>query len=108
MKQCDFPVRSAIPQMRPFPDEYNSSKACNDADPCTTVRQRVHRLYLAVPLDAQAGAAVHTGLSPGLSPDLVGALHGDAVEVSACANRHVWETGHSLYDHLQSLCQMGR
>jgi hypothetical protein len=63
MKQCDFPVRSAIPQMRPFPEEYNSNKACNDADPCPTVRQRVHRISLAVPCDAQAGAEGQTGLS---------------------------------------------
>jgi hypothetical protein len=35
-------------------------------------------------------------------------LHGDAVEVLACAERPQWETGHSLYDRLQSLCQMGR
>ena len=24
--------------MRPLPDEYNGSKACNDADPCPTLR----------------------------------------------------------------------
>jgi hypothetical protein len=58
MQQFDFPVRSAIPHMRPCPDEYNSRKVCNDADPCATLRQRVHRIYLAAPLDAQAGAKV--------------------------------------------------
>ncbi len=38
MKQFDFPVRITMPQMRPLPDEYNGTKACNDADSCATVR----------------------------------------------------------------------
>ena len=61
MKPFDFPVRIAMPHMRFLPDEYNSSKACNDADPCATVRQRVHRIYLPAPLDAQARAEVQLG-----------------------------------------------
>src|SRR6266702_1285654 len=48
--------------MRSFHDEYNSRKACNDADPRATVRQRVHGIYLTAPLDAEAWAEVHTGL----------------------------------------------
>src|ERR671922_2137896 len=107
MQQFDFPVPSALPHMRPFPDEYNSRKACNDADPCATVRQRVHCIYLAPPLNAQAGAKVQTGLSSGLQSHLVGSLYGDAVEVPACADRLPWAPGYSLYDGLQSLCQMG-
>jgi len=51
-----------IPHMRPFHDEYNSSKARNDVDPCATLRNGVHRIYLAAPLDAQAWAEVQTGL----------------------------------------------
>src|SRR6266446_6255457 len=108
MKQFDFLVRIAMPQMRSLPDEYNSSKACNDADPCATVRQRVHRISLAAPLDAQARSKVQTGLSPRLSPHLMGALHRDAMEVPARAARRQRDTGHSLYDRVQSLCQMGR
>src|SRR5262245_1487941 len=107
MQQFDFPVRSVLPHMRPFPDGENSRKACNDADPCPTVRQRVHRVYLAIPLDAQAGPEVQTRLSPRLQSHLMGALHGNAVEVPTCADRLPWETGYSLYDGLQSLCQMG-
>src|SRR5215471_14263077 len=52
--------------MRPSPDEYTCTTACNDTDPCTIVRKRIHRIYLTAPLDAQAGAEVHTGLSPAL------------------------------------------
>jgi hypothetical protein len=73
--------------MRSFPDEYNSSKACHNADPCATVRQRVRRIYLTAPLDAQARAEVHTGLSSRLEPHSVAPLHGDAVEVLPRADR---------------------
>src|SRR4029453_5253170 len=106
MKQFDFPVLIAISQMRSLPDEYNGSKACNDADPCATVRQRVHRISLPAPLDAQARAEVHTGLSSRLSPHAVAPLHGDAVEVLARADRLQWETAHALHDRIQSLYEM--
>jgi hypothetical protein len=66
MKQSDFLVCIAIPHMRPLPEEYHSRKACTDAEPCATVRQRVHRISLAAPLYAQAGAAVQARLSSGL------------------------------------------
>src|SRR5262249_28913180 len=45
---------------------------CNDADSCATVRPRVRHIYLAAPLHAPAGSKVQTGLSPRLSPHLVG------------------------------------
>src|SRR5712692_8262247 len=83
MKQLDSPVRIYILPMRPLRDEHNGSKACNDADSCAIVRQRVHRIYLAAPLNAQAWAEVQTGLSSGRQSHLVGALHWDAVEVPA-------------------------
>ena len=45
-----------------FHDEYNGRKACNDAHPRAIVRNRVHRIYLPVPLHAQARSEVQTGL----------------------------------------------
>jgi hypothetical protein len=45
-------------QIRPLHDEYNGTKICNDANSRATVRKRIHRIYLAAPLDAQAGAKV--------------------------------------------------
>ena len=81
MKQFDSPVRGNMLHMRSLRDEHNGSKACNDADPRATVRQRVHRMYRPAPLDAQAGAEVQTGLSSRLQPHRVGPLYGHAVEV---------------------------
>ena len=60
MKQCDFPGRHHTTH-EVLADEYNGSKACNGVDPCATVRQRVHHIYLATPLDAQAQSEVQTG-----------------------------------------------
>jgi hypothetical protein len=53
MEKFDSPVRSNILQMRSLRDAQNGSKACNDADPRPTLRNRVHRIYLTAPLDAQ-------------------------------------------------------
>src|SRR5262245_47290977 len=108
MRQCDSLVRSMMLHMRPLRDEHNGSKACNDAYPCPTLRNRVHHIYLPAPLDAQAWSEVQIGLSSRLQPDLMGALHGDAVEVLARATRLPWETGDTLHDGLQNLCQVGR
>jgi hypothetical protein len=63
MKHFDFRVRGNILYMRPLREEHNGSKACNDADPRPTLRNRVHRIYLTAPLDAQAWAEVQIGLS---------------------------------------------
>jgi hypothetical protein len=49
--------------MRPSPDEHTYTKAGNHADSCAVVRKRVHRLYLAAPLDAQTWSPVQTQLS---------------------------------------------
>src|SRR6266446_2568965 len=68
MERFDSPVRGNILQMRSLRDEHNGSKACNDADPRPTLRNRVHRIYLTAPLDAQTGTEVQTGL---LSSELV-------------------------------------
>src|SRR5262249_4175585 len=53
-------------RLRLLHDEHHGTQACNDADSCATVRNRVHRIYLAAPLHAQAGSKVQTGLSPRL------------------------------------------
>ena len=53
MEKFYSPVRGPIPHMRSLRDEQNGSKACNDADPRPTLRNRVHHIYLAAPLDAQ-------------------------------------------------------
>src|SRR5262245_8968078 len=74
MKQFDFPVRIAILQMRSLSDEHNGSKACNDADPCATVRQQVHRISLAAPIGAQVRSEVHTGLYVDQPASVLGCL----------------------------------
>src|SRR2546428_11235393 len=51
--------------MRSLPDEHHNPKACNDADSCPTLRTGVRGIYLAAPLDAEAGTEVQTGLLPG-------------------------------------------
>jgi hypothetical protein len=45
MKQFDSPVRGNMLHMRSLRDEHNGSKACNDADPRPTRRNRV-RVWL--------------------------------------------------------------
>src|SRR5919206_4815902 len=107
MQQCDFPMRITLLHMRPLHYEHHGTKACNDADPCATLRAGVRGIYLTAPLDAQAWSEVQTGLLPRLQPHSVAPLHGDAVEGLTRAERRQWETGHSLHDGLQSLCQMG-
>jgi hypothetical protein len=59
-------LRADSSSWRSLREEYNGSKACNDADPCPTLRNRVQRIYLATPLDAQVGTEVQIGLLPGL------------------------------------------
>ena len=48
--------------MRLLHDEHYGTKACNDADSCSTLRTGVRSIYLAAPLDAQTWAEVQTGL----------------------------------------------
>ena len=67
-----------MPCVRPLPEEYNSPKACNDADACPTLRTGVRGMYLTAPLDAQARSKVHTGLLSRLSPH-----HGDGANTVA-------------------------
>jgi len=92
-----------ILQIRPLHDEHNGTKICNDANSRATVRKRIHRIYLAAPLDAHAWAEVHTGLPSRLSPHLVDLLHRDVVAVHPRAERPQWETCYALHDCLQSL-----
>src|SRR6266436_7242958 len=92
--------------MRPLHDEHHGTTACNDTDSCPTLRTGVRGIYLTAPLDAQAGTEVQIGLLPRLQPHLMGALHRDAMEVLARADRRQRDTGHSLYDRLQSLCHI--
>ncbi len=66
MEKFDAHVHGNILPLRSLRDEPIGNKACNDAAPYATVRPRVHRIYLAAPLKAQAGAEVQTGLSSGL------------------------------------------
>src|SRR6266705_3679282 len=75
--------------MRSFHDEYNSRKACNDADPRATVRQRVHGIYLTAPLDAEAGAEVQTGLYADRS---YVESSGEAAEIRLCFSEQLYIT----------------
>ena len=94
--------------MRRLHDEHHGTKACNDADSRPTLRTGVRGISLTPPLDAQARPEVQIGLIPRLQPHFAGALYGDAVEMLARADRRSWDTGHSLYNRVQSLCEMGR
>src|SRR5215468_7561763 len=87
--------------MRSLREEPNGSTTCNDADPCPTLRTRVHRLSLTASLDAQTGTQVHTGLSSRLSPHLMAPVYGHAMAVLACPDRCAGPTGHSPHDGLQ-------
>src|SRR4029450_5837346 len=101
-----FAIMSISPMRRLY-NEHHGTKTCNDADSCPTLRTRVRGISLTAPFDAQAGAEVQIGLLPRLQSHFAGALYGDAVEVLAHSTRYPRQAGHSLYDHLQSVCQMG-
>jgi hypothetical protein len=94
--------------MRPLLDEHYCTTACNAAASGPTLRTGVRGIYLAAPLEAQARSQGQTGLLPGLSSHFAGALPRNAGAVLARADRRSWDTGHSLYDRGQSLCEMGR
>ena len=66
--------------MRLLHDEHHGTKACNDADSCAIVRNRVHRIYLAAPLHAQARSKVQTGLLSRLSSHPLGVIHHDVIK----------------------------
>src|SRR5215831_12258268 len=108
MKQLDFPVRIIIPPMRPLQNEHHGTNACNDADSRPPLRTGVHRMSLAAPLDAHARSQVPTGLLARLYPHLMGARHGDAMEVLARADRGPWPPRPPFHDRLQGLGAMGR
>src|SRR5215831_20932388 len=63
MKQCDFSMRITLLHMRPLYHEHHGTTACNNADPCATLRAGVRGIYLTAPLDAQAWSEVQTGVS---------------------------------------------
>src|SRR5215831_9576251 len=75
--------------MRPIHHARSTRKTSNHTDSCPTLRLRVHAIYLAAPLHAQAGTEVQTRLSLRLQSDLIGALHGHAMAVLARAGTEV-------------------
>jgi len=79
----------------------STSTTSNHADSCPTLRLRVHAMYLAAPLHAQAWTAVHTRLSLRLQSDLMGALHGHAMEGLARAERRPGQASSPLHHRLQ-------
>ena len=99
MKITDSGGRLSHLHMRRFNHAHNVRKARNDANSRPTLRCGVHGIYLAAPLHAQARPQVQTWLSPRLQPDLMGALHGHAVEVLACAQRSRRQAGHPLHHY---------
>lgn len=62
-------------------------KACVYANSGPTLSNRLRSIYLAAPLDAEAGAEVKIGLSPGFQPHFVGAVYRYAMEVFAGTQR---------------------
>ena len=89
-------------------DEQYDRKSINDADSCSTPRAGVHRIYLPLPVDTQAGTEVQTRLSLRLQPHPVGTLHGHAMEVLTGAEDSRREGWDPLHDHLQSFREMVR
>src|SRR5271157_5250978 len=58
MRQLDFRMSPAHAYRKATSDEQNDRKSSDDADSRSTLRARVHRIYLPAPIDAQAGAEV--------------------------------------------------
>src|SRR3954467_6034916 len=94
--------------MKSCPDEPDARKPRHNADPGSTLRAGVRRIYLLAPLDAQARAEMQTRLSPRLQSDPLGALYGYAVEVPAGTPGRRRVRRDPLHDNLQSVRQMGR
>src|SRR5271166_1075672 len=58
MRQLDFPMSAAHAYHQATSDGQYDRKSSDDADSRSTLRARVHRIYLSAPVDAQAGAEV--------------------------------------------------
>jgi len=58
MSQMDFPMSAAHACHQATSDGQYDRKSSDDADSRSTLRARVHRIYLSAPVDAQAGAEV--------------------------------------------------
>jgi Aldehyde dehydrogenase family len=58
MRQLDFPMSDAHARHQATSDGQYDRKSSDDADSRSTLRARVHRIYLSAPVDAQAGAEV--------------------------------------------------
>src|SRR5271166_6062267 len=56
VRQSDFPMSSAHACHQATSDGQYDRKSSDDADSRSTLRARVHRIYLSAPVDAQAGA----------------------------------------------------
>src|SRR3954462_7837551 len=61
--------------MKSCPDEPDARKPRHNADPGSTLRAGVRRIYLPAPLDAQARAEMQTRLSPRLQSYPLGTLY---------------------------------
>jgi len=58
MRQLDFLMSAAHACQQTTSDGQYGRKSSDDADSRSTLRARVHRIYLSAPVDAQAGAEV--------------------------------------------------
>src|SRR5271166_7214338 len=58
MGQLDFPMSAAHAYPQATSDGQYDRKSSDDADSRSTLRARVHRIYLSAPVDAPAGAEV--------------------------------------------------
>ena len=98
MEQCNSLVHGYILHMRSLRDEPNGSTACNDADPCPTLRTRVHRISLPTPLDTQAGTKVQTRLSdPNLAKPQILAKYTLSSDANCAEARS--KSSRSVFDH---------
>jgi hypothetical protein len=94
--------------MKPCPDASDARKPRHNANSRSTLRARVHRIYLTAPFDAQARAEMQTGLSPRLQSDPVGPLYGYAMELPAGTPGKRRDRRDPRHDNLQSVRQMVR
>ena len=108
MKIDDSGEQRRLLHMRRCHHAHNVSKARNDANSRATFRHRVHGIYLAAPLHAEARTQVQTRLPSRLQPHLMGPLYRDAMKMLTGAERQPWQAGPPLHDRLQSLRQVGR
>ena len=107
MEKCDSLVHGNILYMRPLRDEHNGSKACNDPIPVQLSEPEFAAFILPHLSMPKRGPKCNLGYYRVFNLILWVLYTGMQWKCLPVPTRPRWETGHSLYDRVPRLRQMG-